>query len=140
MDEALITISLMILCLLAEGFFSGSEIGIVSADQIKLRHAAATRIREKFGPAEIFDAILNPSAAIAFGYDSWVIEDDAGRPFRAPCATCPRSPFDSRHDEDTREKRPFPRAPVAGCRPPGAGACSDPSGSRPVRAGKPHWG
>ncbi len=28
-------------CLLLEGFFSGSEIGVVSADQIKLRHKAA---------------------------------------------------------------------------------------------------
>ena len=35
------TISIIILCLLLEGFFSGSEIGVVSADQIKLRHRAA---------------------------------------------------------------------------------------------------
>jgi len=35
------TIFIIILCLLLEGFFSGSEIGIISADQIKLRHRAA---------------------------------------------------------------------------------------------------
>jgi CBS domain containing-hemolysin-like protein len=31
----------MIICLIAEGFFSGSEIGVVSADRVKLRHDAA---------------------------------------------------------------------------------------------------
>ena len=35
------TVLIMILCLLLEGFFSGSEIGVVSADQMKLRHKAA---------------------------------------------------------------------------------------------------
>jgi len=35
------TIFIIILCLLLEGFFSGSEIGVISADQIKLRHRAA---------------------------------------------------------------------------------------------------
>jgi putative hemolysin len=40
MDIAM-TLLIIVLCLLAEGFFSGSEIGIVSADQIKLRHLAA---------------------------------------------------------------------------------------------------
>lgn len=35
------TIIIIFLCLLLEGFFSGSEIGVVSADQIKLRHRAA---------------------------------------------------------------------------------------------------
>ena len=40
MDIAM-TLLIIALCLLAEGFFSGSEIGIVSADQIKLRHLAA---------------------------------------------------------------------------------------------------
>jgi len=39
--EILITFLLMALCLLAEGFFSGSEIGVVSADRMKLRHEAA---------------------------------------------------------------------------------------------------
>ena len=39
--DIFLTISIIILCLLLEGFFSGSEIGIVSADQIKLRHLAA---------------------------------------------------------------------------------------------------
>jgi putative hemolysin len=34
------TLAIMALCLLLEGFFSGSEIGVVSADQIKLRHKA----------------------------------------------------------------------------------------------------
>ncbi len=36
-----ITLLIIFLCLLLEGFFSGSEIGVVSADQIKLRHKAA---------------------------------------------------------------------------------------------------
>lgn len=40
MDIAL-TLIIILLCLLLEGFFSGSEIGVVSADQIKLRHLAA---------------------------------------------------------------------------------------------------
>ncbi|HHH39637.1 MAG TPA: HlyC/CorC family transporter [Sedimenticola sp.] len=35
------TLLIIALCLLLEGFFSGSEIGVVSADQIKLRHQAA---------------------------------------------------------------------------------------------------
>lgn len=37
----IVTVLLMILCLVAEGFFSGSEIGVVSADRMKLRHDAA---------------------------------------------------------------------------------------------------
>ncbi len=41
MFDILITAMLMILCLVAEGFFSGSEIGVVSADRVKLRHQAA---------------------------------------------------------------------------------------------------
>jgi len=32
---------IMVLCLVSEAFFSGSEIGVVSADRIKLRHEAA---------------------------------------------------------------------------------------------------
>ncbi len=36
-----VTILIMVLCLIAEGFFSGSEIGVVSADRMKLRHQAA---------------------------------------------------------------------------------------------------
>jgi CBS domain containing-hemolysin-like protein len=40
MDISL-TLLVMLICLIAEAFFSGSEIGIVSADRIKLRHAAA---------------------------------------------------------------------------------------------------
>ena len=35
-------------------------------------------LREKYGAAEILDAILNPSAAIAFGYDTWLLEDTEG--------------------------------------------------------------
>ena len=35
------TFLIILLCLLLEGFFSGSEIGVISADQIKLRHQAA---------------------------------------------------------------------------------------------------
>ncbi|MEN8132081.1 MAG: CNNM domain-containing protein [Pseudomonadota bacterium] len=41
MVEILITAVAMIICLIAEGFFSGSEIGVVSADRVKLRHDAA---------------------------------------------------------------------------------------------------
>ncbi len=40
MDVAL-TVLIMALCLACEAFFSGSEIGIVSADRMKLRHEAA---------------------------------------------------------------------------------------------------
>jgi CBS domain containing-hemolysin-like protein len=39
--DLLFTIILILAFLLMEGFFSGSEIGVVSADQIKLRHEAA---------------------------------------------------------------------------------------------------
>ena len=39
--EIITTIIIMILCLVAEGFFSGSEIGVVSSDRMKLRHEAA---------------------------------------------------------------------------------------------------
>lgn len=35
------TLLIMAVCLLLEGFFSGSEIGVVSADQMRLRHEAA---------------------------------------------------------------------------------------------------
>ncbi len=35
------TLIIIIICLMLEAFFSGSEIGVVSADKIKLRHAAA---------------------------------------------------------------------------------------------------
>jgi putative membrane-bound dehydrogenase-like protein len=37
-----------------------------------------TEIRKKYGKPEILDAILNPSAAIAFGYDTWLIETKDG--------------------------------------------------------------
>jgi len=39
--DILFTSIIVLLCLLMEGLFSGSEIGVVSADQIKLRHQAA---------------------------------------------------------------------------------------------------
>jgi putative hemolysin len=39
--EIFLTLLVMLICLIAEGFFSGSEIGIVSADRMKLRHDAA---------------------------------------------------------------------------------------------------
>ena len=39
--DILTTLSIMAICLVVEGFFSGSEIGVVSADRMKLRHAAA---------------------------------------------------------------------------------------------------
>ena len=41
MTDILVTFGLMIACLVAEGFFSGSEMGVVSADRMKLRHDAA---------------------------------------------------------------------------------------------------
>ncbi|WP_313953174.1 hemolysin family protein [Accumulibacter sp.] len=41
MSDILLTVLFMVLCLIAEGFFSGSELGIVSADRMKLRHDAA---------------------------------------------------------------------------------------------------
>ncbi|MEN8130450.1 MAG: hemolysin family protein [Pseudomonadota bacterium] len=39
--DILFTVSVMIICLIAEAFFSGSEIGVVSADRLKLREQAA---------------------------------------------------------------------------------------------------
>jgi len=39
--DILLTIFVILICLLLEGFFSGSEIAVVSADKVKLRHAAA---------------------------------------------------------------------------------------------------
>jgi CBS domain containing-hemolysin-like protein len=41
MQEILITLLVMVICLITEGFFSGSEIGVVSADRLKLRRDAA---------------------------------------------------------------------------------------------------
>jgi putative membrane-bound dehydrogenase-like protein len=37
-----------------------------------------TRIAEKLAPAELLDAIVNPSAGIAFGYDTWLVETADG--------------------------------------------------------------
>jgi putative hemolysin len=39
--DVMTTIGVMLFCLIAEGFFSGSEIGVISADRMKLRHQAA---------------------------------------------------------------------------------------------------
>jgi CBS domain containing-hemolysin-like protein len=39
--DIITTLLIVVLCLLLEGFFSGSEIGVISADQFKLRHKAA---------------------------------------------------------------------------------------------------
>lgn len=39
--DVMITLGVMVFCLICEGFFSGSEIGVVSADRMKLRHQAA---------------------------------------------------------------------------------------------------
>ncbi len=39
--DILTTVLIILLCLASEAFFSGSEIGVVSADRIKLRHEAA---------------------------------------------------------------------------------------------------
>ncbi len=39
--DVTVTILIMLLCLATEAFFSGSEIGIVSADRMQLRHKAA---------------------------------------------------------------------------------------------------
>lgn len=41
MTEILVTFGLMVCCLICEGFFSGSEMGVISADRMKLRHDAA---------------------------------------------------------------------------------------------------
>jgi putative hemolysin len=40
--DILVTLLVMLVCLAAEAFFSGSEIAVVSADRAKLRHQAAT--------------------------------------------------------------------------------------------------
>jgi putative hemolysin len=40
--DILVTLLVMLICLAAEAFFSGSEIAVVSADRAKLRHQAAT--------------------------------------------------------------------------------------------------
>jgi len=39
--DILVTVLVMIVCLATEAFFTGSEIGVVSADRMKLRHDAA---------------------------------------------------------------------------------------------------
>ena len=47
----------ILVCLLLEGFFSGSEIGVISADQIKLRHDAAKGSR---GARMALEMLKNP--------------------------------------------------------------------------------
>ncbi len=41
MADILAVLLVMFICLVCAGFFSGSEIGVVSADRAKLRHEAA---------------------------------------------------------------------------------------------------
>ncbi len=41
MTDILVTFGVMLVCLLMEAFFSGSEIGVISSDRVKLRHDAA---------------------------------------------------------------------------------------------------
>jgi len=55
--DILITIGIMVICLIAEGFFSGSEIGVVSADRMKLRHQAA---KGSEGSRLALDMLKNP--------------------------------------------------------------------------------
>lgn len=43
--DVFLTLLVMLMCLLAEAFFSGSEIGVVSADKMKLRQQAANGSR-----------------------------------------------------------------------------------------------
>lgn len=57
MTAALWTPVVVMLCLVAEGFFSGAEIGLVSADRNKLRHAAAKGSR---GAALALDMLERP--------------------------------------------------------------------------------
>ena len=40
-----------------------------------------TSIRTKYGKLELLDAIVNPSAAIAFGYDTWLVATKDGRSY-----------------------------------------------------------
>ncbi len=55
--DVLFALVLILACLLVEGFFSGSEIGVVSADQMKLRHDAATGSR---GAKIALEMLKNP--------------------------------------------------------------------------------
>ncbi len=68
MSDIWITVLLMIVCLIAEGFFSGSELGVVSADRMKLRHDAAKGSRG----ARMALEMLEKAAGVA-------VVDDAGR-------------------------------------------------------------
>lgn len=56
------TLSLILIFLLMEAFFSGSEIGVISADQIKLRHEAAKGSR---GAKLALDMLKKPEWLLA---------------------------------------------------------------------------
>ena len=43
--EILLTVLVVVVCVAVEAFFSGSEIAVISADRMKLRHAAASGSR-----------------------------------------------------------------------------------------------
>ncbi|MEJ2099951.1 MAG: hemolysin family protein [Desulfobacterales bacterium] len=60
--NVLLTIILIFIFLVIEGFFSGSEIGVVSADQIKLRHEAAKGSR---GAKLALDMLKKPEWLLA---------------------------------------------------------------------------
>jgi len=40
--DIITTLAIIVLCLLLEGFFSGSEIGVISADQMALEFTSST--------------------------------------------------------------------------------------------------
>ena len=60
--DVLLTVILIIIFLAIEAFFSGSEIGVVSADQIKLRHEAAKGSR---GAKLALDMLKKPEWLLA---------------------------------------------------------------------------
>lgn len=55
--DVVVTILIMVVCLAMEAFFTGSEIGVVSADRIKLRHDAAKGSR---GAKLALEMLRNP--------------------------------------------------------------------------------
>jgi CBS domain containing-hemolysin-like protein len=60
--DVLLTVILILIFLVMEAFFSGSEIGVVSADQIKLRHEAAKGSR---GAKLALDMLKKPEWLLA---------------------------------------------------------------------------
>ena len=52
-----LSLSIMFVCLLLEGFFSGAELGVVSADPMQLRHQAAKGSR---GARQALEMLENP--------------------------------------------------------------------------------